>query len=841
MAELEFTPNLIPAQDGKYLAVAIKDVTGDDNFVPNLVPAPDGKNLAQPVILQSGDFATVGVLSQEINRAKQAEGTLLQAVTANAEEIALCNASLNSYQDTMGAGTGFIDRNQCELIFSENPYKLTIKAKDMQRGFDVAYHGRIYTKFEDEIEIDWTGYRYIIYTDDGQGLMSVQYPNGLDHILVAYVYFNPNSQIKYIIAGDERHQSARNPVSHYLHHREFGATWLSGGNVHYHVNGDDDPEIELGGIGLSDEGLEFTIRHADNPYSTAVAENILEQNLNPLRAPVLYQDSNGIWASDEINQTCAIKVDANGIPTFNNQGGGSVQTALESGEFVSYWICSTNSKIYPIKLVQGNHAHLSEDECLSDEFKSLGLPMPEIIAMWQVIYQYSSSYIDTNNPYGIRIISIRSPKRTVVGGEQYFGNNTHQALAGRDAPNSHPTSAINDIDRQKPLDEVLDDINEDIRKVALLTENGRNRGQVDNAFISQDDLLTITGIEITDGGSGYAVNDLIYINTPDKHRTAVMRVMSVLGGGIISSVSLGNGGAYHSLDNYTMTTNGSGSGFTFDLQTVSNPMTVLADVENPNKGDYVYVSEDESHSNDTWLYYWADEDGDGQYGWVPIVRVNEVVRDFEAQPITINEIEQETKDKINNSVQRSQIKDEEPSSGSGEKDITSAKTLWGIFGTSVNNLATIAKNIVGAINELKDTITNLTLEKLASSEMKGFYAQGQNLSTNQSLVLQFSGVAVYVVKSSSSTLFQVGLINVSSQPKQFVYHLFHQYGGTSISRYYGNPTVNGGGSHVMHDLINYGGDCSFFVYITNLSDNKFYKLEGQAEENNIRIFARRLG
>jgi hypothetical protein len=825
----------------KKLVTPIINVTNDDNYEAIQVPLPSGKFAATPVINDEGGYITQDDLNAEINRAKSAEGQLLAGVTANAEEIAACNEAFNTYQDTMGAGTGFVDRNQCELIFSENPYKLTIKAKDMNRGFDIAFHGRIYTKFEDEIDVDWTGNRYIIYTDDGAGLTSIQYPDSLDHIIVSYIYFNPNSEVPYVLAADERHQSMRNPISHYLHHREFGATWLSGGSVHYHINGDDDPEIELDSVGLSDEGLEFTIKHADEPYSTIVSEGILEQNLHPLRAPVLYQDENGVWATDTINPDCAIKVNANGIPTFNNQGGTNIQTPLADREFVSYWICSTNSKIYPIKLVQGNHAHYSEDECLADEFKSLGLPMPEIIAMWQVIYQYSTEYIGENNPYGIKIISIRSPKRTMVGGEQYFGNNTHAALAGREQSNSHPTAAINDINRQKPLDEILDNIDEEIRRVALLTENGRNRGQVDNAFISQGELLTITAISITDGGSGYAVNDLIYVDTPDKHRTAVMRVMSILEGGVISSVSLGSGGAYHSLDNYTISTNGSGSGFTSAIQTVLNPMTVLADVKNPRQGDYVYVSEDESHSDDTWLYYWADEDGDGNYGWVPIIRVNEQVRDFEAQPITINEIEQSVKDKINGSVQQSQIKTDEPTSGSEDGDIISAKTLWGILGTSVGNLITTTKNIIGAINELVNKITNLTYEDLAQSDTKGLYAQGQNLSTGQSLILELSDVTFFVGKTSASAQFQVGILNTSMQSKQFVYHLSHQYSGTLVSRYYGHPTISSFGAHVMHDLINYGGDCAFYCYITNLTDNKFYKLEGQAEENNIRIFARLLG
>jgi hypothetical protein len=836
----DFKPNLVPTADDKYLAIVVKDVSDDDNFVPNLVPTADGKYLAQPVILSdvAGEYATVEQLNSEVTRATQAEGQLQLGITANAQEIEACNLALNTYQDTMGAGTGFVDRNECTLTFEENPYKLVIKAKDMENGFQVAFHGRIYTKFQDEITIDWTGNRYIIYDDNAQGLVSVQYPDSLDHIIVSYVYFNPNSEVPYVLAADERHQSMRNPVSHYLHHREFGATWLNGGAVHYHVDGEDDPEIELDGIGLSDEGLEFTIRHSDDPYSEPVDEGILEQNMHPLRAPVLYQDENSVWSTDEVSELSAIKLSANNIPTYNDMGGQNVQVELQNGQFVSYWICSTNSKIYPIKLVQGNTAHDEQDDCLDDEFKSLGLPMPEIIAMWQIIYEYSTDYISEQNPYGIRIAKIVSPKRAVVGGEQYFGNDVHSSLSGREQPNQHPTEAIHDISRNKALPAVLTDIEAEIARVVLLTENGRNRGQVDNAFVSQGTLLSIDTITITNGGSGYALNDLIYIINATAHKTAILRVSSVVDG-VIVSVTLVTAGAYENLDDYTITTTGLGTGLTFTFTTTQNAMTTLNDIENVNMGDYVYVSHDETHNSDTWLYYWADEDGDGQYGWVPIVRVNEVVRDFIAQPIVLDETSQYLQDRITGSLQRDQLQPAAPTSASTDEHITTAKALYTLLGGALTALTTTAKTIIGAINEIEERLTNFTYEKLKSSDMKGKYVSGSGLATNAQISVTLTDIQFGLTKSSTSNQFSIWFANISGSSKVYSYHLCQQY-GTAEGRYQGNPTLANGAYTVMRDTMNYGGDCNFIGTITDLTADKMYEIIGEGQGNNIRIYARLL-
>ncbi|MDR2100098.1 MAG: phage tail protein [Campylobacteraceae bacterium] len=803
-----------------------------------LVGSTESVTLVPP---PSGLFASAEALNAEVERAGAQEGVLLEGITANEAEIAQARQALSTYQNTMGAGTGFIDREQCEIIFSSDPYKMTIRAKDPERGFDIAFHGKIFTKYEDEITIDWTGNRYIIYTDDGAGLASAQYPDSLDHIIVAYVYFNPNSAEKYILAADERHQAARNPISHYLHHREFGATWLNGGSVNYHVAGEDDPQIHLADLGLSDEGLEFTIRHAATPYATAVAEEILEQKLRPLKAPVLYQDAFGVWASDAVSEYLSVKINQDGVPTYNNAGAADTQVELEDGQYISYWICSTNAKLYPIKVIQGNRAHNSEDECINDEFKSLGLPMPEIIAMWQIIYQYDTSIANGDNPYGIKLVSIRSPKRALVGGEQYFGNNTHEALAGRTLANQHPSEAIHDTSRNKPLPAVLSDIESEIARVAALSENGRNRGSVNNAFISQGQLFRISAATPNTAGTLYAVGDLIYIHSSKEHTPAVIRVLEVNGSGGVTSFVLVSGGSYDmgALDVVTSTT-GVGTGFAANYTTLTYDKTTLNAITEPKPNDYAYVEQDELHALATWLYVWGDADGDGTYGWLPIVLVNSEIRDFTAQPIAEEEIAPPLSAKINGAVQSSQISANAPSSSSTVADITPASTLYSLFGGLVGSLATAAKTLIGAINELKSTITNLRFEDLSASDFKGRSAHGKNLATGAQIEVNLAGIRFFLRKGSTSQQFVFGLLNTASDAKAFVAHLEHQYSGTSQARYFNESTLSAGASVDIHNLINYGGDCAFTCYVTNVTDEKFYIVCGQGIGNNMRIFARQI-
>jgi hypothetical protein len=405
-------------------------------------------------------------------------------------DVDAINAQLTEYKENIKQGTGFLNREQCRLIFSDDPATLTIQAKDPDVGFEVSFHGQKYVKFEDSISIDWTGNRYIIYDDEANGLVSVAQPDSLDHIIVAYVYYNPDSSEKFLIAADERHQSSRNPDLHRLHHLEFGATHLSGGEIIYDADESDSPDIALSNIFITDEGLDFHIIHSDSPYTNGeVAEDILEQQLNPLQAPVLYLQQTDLWACDSFNPNTPIKVSSNNIPTFNDRTNvdDGYQSELLDGQFVTYFVATTNSKFSPVKLVQGSIAHDNADDCFSDEFKALGLPMPEIVALWQIAFEYNTDYITETNPYGIKIAQVRKPERK-GGTQQSFGGQTsHALLSERNEPNQHKTSAIFHESTAEPLNEVIDDTVALLDTVVSAEANDINTIKIDSVALTRTD------------------------------------------------------------------------------------------------------------------------------------------------------------------------------------------------------------------------------------------------------------------------------------------------------------------------------------------------------------------
>jgi hypothetical protein len=113
-------------------------------------------------------------------------------------------------------------------------------------------------------------------------------------------------------------------------------------------------------------------------------------------------------------------------------------------------------------------------------------------------------------------------------------------------------------------------------------------------------------------------------------------------------------------------------------------------------GNYAYVKEDESHSGETWLYAWVDATNT----WGAIVRVNEVPRDFTAQPVELSELETALQNAINGAIQDTQIKDTAPTAASTDDEITSAKALYTLLG-ELSELETSDKtSLVGAINSV---------------------------------------------------------------------------------------------------------------------------------------------
>jgi hypothetical protein len=173
-------------------------------------------------------------------------------------------------------------------------------------------------------------------------------------------------------------------------------------------------------------------------------------------------------------------------------------------------------------------------------------------------------------------------------------------------------------------------------------QTGIDRGSVDNAFTSQGTVFSIATFAINAAGSGYAAEDIIYIRGVVQGRTPMLKVTSTGPGGIVTGLSIIDiGGAKSDFEaaGIATSTNKAGSGLTVDITTAQTPMTTLASVSNPIDNCFVFVLNDETHGGNTWKYAYLDIDSDGNYNWAPIAEMEEVPRDFIANPIEAAEIE----------------------------------------------------------------------------------------------------------------------------------------------------------------------------------------------------------
>jgi hypothetical protein len=147
----------------------------------------------------------------------------------------------------------------------------------------------------------------------------------------------------------------------------------------------------------------------------------------------------------------------------------------------------------------------------------------------------------------------------------------------------------------------------------------KDRGTVVNALTSQGTGYGITAIEIDDGGAGYEVGDALIMGDSESLVDAILVVNAVDGSGAITDISISKSGVWPSDSMGTITISGGhGTGFDPSFAAGEVAYTTLADILVPTLNDTAYVVRDEIHDNATYLWKYADYNGDGQSNWVPI-------------------------------------------------------------------------------------------------------------------------------------------------------------------------------------------------------------------------------
>jgi hypothetical protein len=375
-----------------------------------------------PDRFHSGDGVTIGfnanqeyeVLDESITEDKLSEevSDKLNNPTGLEEEIDAregLQTLVGDYIRTAGNGTGFPqDRSLSVLTWTKavrdddgnitTPAKFTISPKEGSDYFETSYHGVTFKRQEMSIDIDWTGFRYIVIS--GNQLISVERPPNLDYEIVAYCYYTPygleegdpfavSYTDEFVIAADERHQWDRNVVWHQWQHTVGGLGLVNEPTLTIESTIDFRSILHISSpINISDEGLLFNITNGTSEYNPNTPQT-LYQSLSPLIAPKIFC-VNGVWR--ELQVTVAPDPDqqitfAGNLVYCDNITG--IQQ-LENNQYAVMWVITSNSHKDPVKLVVGNKPHNDVNSALAEEFTEYNLPFPEMKLLYQLVLGYNS-------------------------------------------------------------------------------------------------------------------------------------------------------------------------------------------------------------------------------------------------------------------------------------------------------------------------------------------------------------------------------------------------------------------------------------------------------------------
>jgi hypothetical protein len=372
-------------------------------------------------------------------------GKLFQLPDGDTLPGATARADFDGYLDAAQNGTGFFDHSTSRLAFDAATGSVTLDGAggadiptwENGRRIDIAPHH--------ELTFATPGDRYVYFPsptwlDPAPALAEIKRPPHLNFRIVAFAYYNPDSPLPFVYAGEERHSTRRNPEAHLQWHLDNGMSWRGGGQLDFTLGEDvsaGEPFSISGTIRVADEDLRFTIQH-----SAASAGDDFTQSLAPLIAPTLYIGANGYYYAS----TPAAALPAVYNPIDPDSGAGTL-TPPGMGEFVNYWLTFTTCRAFPVKWLIGRAAHASLEAAQGEAFLGMDLPLPEIVAAYQLICEQTAS--------GLALRAAFRPTKDTVSGMS-LGTDDHASLGGRAKANAHPASAIADLTRNQSVADSLD-------------------------------------------------------------------------------------------------------------------------------------------------------------------------------------------------------------------------------------------------------------------------------------------------------------------------------------------------------------------------------------------------
>lgn len=346
----------------------------------------------------------------------------------------LGNKAREAVGSVSGQITGFVDRTSSTISFNESTRVATLAPAS--GSFDVYYRGEKHT-FSGSLTYtvpNTSGGRYISIDPATWTLYDAGiYGDILNSVNCMYVYWDATGG-KAVIFGDERHSVFGDPQWHYAQHRNVGTIWRSGGTLTYTLN--DSSAVSVGvstPLVIADEDLEHSITHSASPSAN------YEQILNTAASlPVMYK-SGTTYVITTASTVPWVAGTSTARYNLISGGSGSLADAGE-GKYLSYWLVATNSVTNPVRVIMGTTTNDTVDDAYAEVFDASGVPVAEIVGMYQIVLQTSTSY--TANTPRVRIAAVRAITDRVASTNNAFSATSHDALTDRSNTDQHPIGAI---------------------------------------------------------------------------------------------------------------------------------------------------------------------------------------------------------------------------------------------------------------------------------------------------------------------------------------------------------------------------------------------------------------
>lgn len=401
--------------------------------------------------------------------------------------------------------TGSINPDVVTLSFGYNApnptFGITVTGDDYQYIIKGRKYALVPGSYQTSTTItDSTGL-YFFYINTSQQIIVDAHPLDLDWLIdacpLAIGYWDAVAN-EWLIKGKELHGMIDKQTHKYLH-ETFGTQYNSGFNSTFTLVGDGslaaDAQIGLTGGTIRDEDLTHTIVHSASP--SAEFEQILETTA---QIPLYYRTgATGTW--NKLAATTFPCHFGTSRLQYNQYTGSTWQLSdvPNNGNYVATWIVATNSITEPVIGIIGQRQDGSlQDAELNNTWPVLmgDFPTPEFKVLYRVIFQTSTMY---TNAVKARIRSVSDYRTTISSPSATIAGQTHNALAGRDAIEAHPSDSIvnNSVVEGASVTDALNSLSDAMTYGGYMNENFT--AEPNKFYLVNVNHLTspVTGVTVT--------------------------------------------------------------------------------------------------------------------------------------------------------------------------------------------------------------------------------------------------------------------------------------------------------------------------------------------------------